>query len=944
MKKLFIFVTFIFIIGNILAQTTVFSDDFSTNTSDTWTTSGQIGSSSFYVNRSGADWGARRYNNQLELTNDASTTTNVAGWVLAYTSTADFGSPYNKTLASNSDIVTWYFNMRQIRTDPAGFSSNSYGVAFILAGTSNTSNNTGSGYAVALGQSGGTDPIRLIKYSAGLASSTNLITSNTTGLTDFGTEYLSIKVTYNPSNNSWELFLRNDGTEFANPMTGTLTSQGSVVDNTYTSSENLDYMGAYWRGSTGANQTAFFDNITVTVAGVGIPTITVNPNNLSDFSYIVGSGPSSEKSFSLTGSNLTANLTVSIAADAHFEISSTSGGTFVNSLSYTPTSGSVSATVYVRMKAGLSSGTYSDETITCASTGATSRTVSCSGTVYETLPPEIIITGTLNKFTMEQGTPSESQSYTLYGENLTENISITPPSGYQLSQDNINWVSSLSLAPDFNRTIYVRLNGSNITCYNGNINHSSGDAEVNLAVNGIVFEPTPDNLFLLDNFYYDAGLTLKDARWNSHSGTGTNTITVQSDNLTYLDYPSVAGNCISITTNGEDVNRTFTTQTANSVYASFLVNITSATTTGDYFIHFGMNPFDTGRLYGRVHVKNTGTDTFDFGLSKTTDTAVFSGNNYSYETTYLLVLKYEIVDGTNNDIISLFINPDISGTETTPSISISPNSADITNIGSIAIRQGSASNAPVLKLDGIRVANSWENLFEISEQPPLPVVLTSFTAIIAGENCVNISWITESETGLDGYYIWRSTDNKFENAQIISSMIIANNSSGQHKYQFDDREVYDSATYHYWLQSIELGGFTNIYGPVSIYYSPMNDNPTPEVPFETALGPIYPNPFNPVVFIPYSLGETTDLNFYIYNSKGQLIRHFYVGTQDPGYYRLSWDGKDSKGIECGNGVYQIVMKTGKNVFSRKAAFFYHIRTVSILGKLSLSSINITAPV
>ena len=267
MKKLFVFITFLFIIGVIFAQTTVFSDDFSTNLSKSWTTSGQIGSSSFYVNRSGADWGARRYNNQLELTNDVGSTRNANGWVLAYTSTGGFGSPYNKTLSSNPGMVTWYFNMRQIRTDPAGFGSGSYGVAFILAGTSNTTRDTGTGYAVALGGSGSTDPIRLIKYSSGLGTSTNLITSNTSGLTDFGNEYLSIKVTYDPSNNTWELFLRNDGTTgFSNPMAGTLTTQGTTTNNTYTSSTNLDYMGGYWQGSTGGDSIAFFDNITVMVA------------------------------------------------------------------------------------------------------------------------------------------------------------------------------------------------------------------------------------------------------------------------------------------------------------------------------------------------------------------------------------------------------------------------------------------------------------------------------------------------------------------------------------------------------------------------------------------------------------------------------------------------------------------------------------------------------
>lgn len=57
---------------------------------------------------------------------------------------------------------------------------------------------------------------------------------------------------------------------------------------------------------------------------------------------------------------------------------------------------------------------------------------------------------------MEQGTPSESQSYTLYGEYLTQNISIVPPAGYQLSTDNTNWSNALSLAPTFNGAVYVR--------------------------------------------------------------------------------------------------------------------------------------------------------------------------------------------------------------------------------------------------------------------------------------------------------------------------------------------------------------------------------------------------------------------------------------------------------------------------------------------------------
>ena len=54
------------------------------------------------------------------------------------------------------------------------------------------------------------------------------------------------------------------------------------------------------------------------------------------------------------------------------------------------------------MKAGLAPGDYNNENIVCTSEGATSQNVTCSGTVLETQPPVLHITGTLNKFTMEQ--------------------------------------------------------------------------------------------------------------------------------------------------------------------------------------------------------------------------------------------------------------------------------------------------------------------------------------------------------------------------------------------------------------------------------------------------------------------------------------------------------------------------------------------------------------
>lgn len=279
MKKIYLLFLLFTIVKNSFSQTTVFSDDFSTNTSATWTTTGAIGASSWNVLVSGADWGARRNTipQQLELTNDVSVTGNADGSVLASTNLSGFSSPFLTTLNLNTGTVTWNFNMRQIRTDPSGFSAaNNYGAAFILAGTTPTSRTTGTGYAITLGQSGSTDPLRLIAYSAGLGTSSVMITSNTSGLIDFGADYLSVRVIFTPSTNTWELLLRNDGTTaFADPAAGTLVSQGTAINNTYTGT-SLAIMGAYWQGSTTANQTSFFDNTSVIVGAAGVSTVSVS--------------------------------------------------------------------------------------------------------------------------------------------------------------------------------------------------------------------------------------------------------------------------------------------------------------------------------------------------------------------------------------------------------------------------------------------------------------------------------------------------------------------------------------------------------------------------------------------------------------------------------------------------------------------------------------------
>ena len=107
--------------------------------------------------------------------------------------------------------------------------------------------------------------------------------------------------------------------------------------------------------------------------GQDTPTLSVNPTSLDDFAYVFGSGPSESRPVSVSGTDLTADVTVNASQD--FEVDLNEDGDFSQPVSLTPTDGSLNATVYVRMKAGLSQGPHNGS-LTVASTGVESITVS----------------------------------------------------------------------------------------------------------------------------------------------------------------------------------------------------------------------------------------------------------------------------------------------------------------------------------------------------------------------------------------------------------------------------------------------------------------------------------------------------------------------------------------------------------------------------------------
>jgi hypothetical protein len=75
------------------------------------------------------------------------------------------------------------------------------------------------------------------------------------------------------------------------------------------------------------------------------------------------------------------------------------------------------------------------------------------------------------------------------------------------------------------------------------------------------------------------------------------------------------------------------------------------------------------------------------------------------------------------------------------------------------------------------------------------------------------------------------------------------------------------------------------------------------LPKEFALGPNYPNPFNPTTTIPMAIPVASGIRLKIYNLLGEEVRTVYDGSIGAGRYWFNWDGRNDMGNSATTGVY-----------------------------------------
>lgn len=79
----------------------------------------------------------------------------------------------------------------------------------------------------------------------------------------------------------------------------------------------------------------------------------------------------------------------------------------------------------------------------------------------------------------------------------------------------------------------------------------------------------------------------------------------------------------------------------------------------------------------------------------------------------------------------------------------------------------------------------------------------------------------------------------------------------------------------------------------------------------------YPNPFNPTTTIVYSIPQTSRVSLEIYDILGRRIARLVNSVQQPGEYRIVWNGKNDFGQYVASGIYFYRLNSGNFVNVKK---------------------------
>ncbi|MBW4891691.1 cadherin-like beta sandwich domain-containing protein [Mucilaginibacter sp. HMF5004] len=184
-----------------------------------------------------------------------------------------------------------------------------------------------------------------------------------------------------------------------------------------------------------------------------------------NITYLAYNGTVAKTTVLITAANVSKVFGNTLTSGTGFTSFSSAG------LAGSETIGSVTVTYGTGAAASDAVGTYTGQVQISAATGGTFSASNYNFSyaygnivVTATPTPAITVTGNLSAFTGTFGTASSSDSFNISGTDMTAGITVTPPSGFEVSADNTTFTSTVVIgaAGTISSTpVYVRLSSAN---------------------------------------------------------------------------------------------------------------------------------------------------------------------------------------------------------------------------------------------------------------------------------------------------------------------------------------------------------------------------------------------------------------------------------------------------------------------------------------------------
>ncbi len=223
-----------------------------------------------------------------------------------------YNAPFNTILKNNTaDSIVWTVNARHnYNGNLSGFNpnANQRGMGIVLAATSSDIT-LADGYAIVNGENPQSPRYRLVKFTGGLDATDNLESLLNGQSLSSSRDFVSLKVVYIPSTNTWKFYDRKDGNGSGTPLgswlepttnTGYILA-GEIVDNTYTSTVMSSFGCLVKYGGT-TTFNVWFDNFKTVLHGVQasassearLSSLKVSTDNGTNYNSLIMFSPDTE--------------------------------------------------------------------------------------------------------------------------------------------------------------------------------------------------------------------------------------------------------------------------------------------------------------------------------------------------------------------------------------------------------------------------------------------------------------------------------------------------------------------------------------------------------------------------------------------------------------------------------------------------------------------------